>query len=226
MPNINSEPIDNAAIPAVLSLDRHSTYLAACHGDQARAVRLYGWNVAISAALWGGFNIMEVALRNAMHEQLTKLAGREDWWNGRLPLFPYEQSKVTDVVAAMMAEKGAALRPGHVVADLTLGFWVKLLANGYHQRLWVPALQFAFPNINRRRRDLHRDLERLRKLRNRAAHHEPVFARNLADDHARVLSVLDTISPAAKDWVDHDSRVPQVLATRQAMVDGQVPTSF
>ena len=220
------DPIDDAAIPAVLSIDRHSTYLLACRGDQAQAVRLYAWNVAISAALWGGFNVMEVALRNAMHEQLTKLAGREDWWNGSIPLFAYERNQVADAVAAMTAQKGPALTPGHVVADLTLGFWVKLLANGYHQRLWVPALQFAFPHSTGLRRDLHRDLERLRKLRNRAAHHEPVFARNLADDHAKVLLVLATISPAARTWVDHDSRVPQVLAARQATVQGQLPTSF
>ena len=224
MPNI--EPIDDPAIPGILSIDRYSTYLAACSGDRAQAVRLYAWNVAMSAALWGGFNVMEVALRNAMHEQLAKLARREDWWNGQVPLFPYERQRVTDVVQEMTREKGAALKPGHVVADLTLGFWVKLLANGYHQRLWVPALQYAFPNIKGLRRDLHRDLERLRKLRNRVAHHEPVFARNLADDHAKVLAVLDTISPAARAWADHDSRAPQVLATRCATILGQVPTSF
>jgi hypothetical protein len=50
---------------------------------------LYVWNVAISAALWGGFNVMEVALRNTMHTQLALWVGMEDWWNGKVPLFPF-----------------------------------------------------------------------------------------------------------------------------------------
>ncbi|MDR1790860.1 MAG: hypothetical protein LBR20_04270 [Propionibacteriaceae bacterium] len=101
-------PIDDPAIPCILSLDRHSTYLDACNGDQGQAVRLYAWNVAISAALWGGFNVMEVALRNTMHTQLARWVGREDWWNGKVPLFPFEQQKVADVVQAMKQEKGSA----------------------------------------------------------------------------------------------------------------------
>lgn len=176
----NTEPIDDPAIPRVLSTDRYATFLAACNGNQEQAVRLCSWNIAMSAALWGGFSVMEIALRNAMHDQLVRWVNRDDWWNGNVPLFPLEKNKIIEAVRSVSKEKGPRLTAGHVVADLTLGFWVKLLSNGYHQRLWVPALQYAFPNITGTRRDLHRDLERLRKLRNRIAHHEPIFARNLS----------------------------------------------
>jgi len=223
---VTTEAIDDPAIPILLSPSRYSTYLAASSGDQAQAVRLYAWNVAMSSALWGDFHVLEVTLRNAMNDQLCAHFGRADWWDARIPLHPFESDRIRDAISGVRAQQGPGYTPGHVVAELSFGFWTGLLANRYHQRLWVPILQHAFPHMVGTRRDLHRDLERLRRLRNRTAHHEPVFARNLADDHVKTLLVLNMISPAAHAWVAHDSRIPAVLATRQATIHGQVPTSF
>ena len=50
-----------------------ATYKDACKGDHDHALRLYAWNVAVTSAFWGGFNILEVALRNALNEQLEPL---------------------------------------------------------------------------------------------------------------------------------------------------------
>jgi len=221
-----TDPIDDPAIPALLSLDRHSTYLSATGGDAAQAVRLYSWNVAVSSALWGDFHVLEVTLRNALHEQLSEYAGQDDWWTTPMPLHISEIRRVSEAVRAVSSLKGPAATPGHVVADLSFSFWTGLLANRYHQRLWVPALRYAFPHISCTRRDLHRDLERLRRLRNRTAHHEPVFARDLPSDHSKVLRVLGMISPAARAWVAHDTRIPAVLAARHPTVIGQRPTTF
>jgi len=43
------------------------------------------------------------------------------------------------------------------------------------------------------RRTLHEDLERLRKLRNRIAYHEPIFDRNLAIDHEKICGLIGHI---------------------------------
>ena len=220
------DPIDDPAIPGLLSAGRYATYLAATSGNQAQAVRLYAWNVAMCSALWGDFHVLEVTLRNALHDQLVAASGRVDWWNAALPLHQFETARINEAIREVAAQKGPAATPGHVVAELNFGFWTGLLANRYHQRMWVPILQYAFPHNQGTRRGLHADLERLRRLRNRTAHHEPVFARNLADDHATTLAVLGMISPAARAWVAHDSRIPAVLATRQAVLLGQQPTSF
>ena len=222
----SSEPIDAPDLPAVLSMGRHSTYLKACHGNPSQAMRLYAWNIGVSAAMWGGFNVLEVALRNALSTQLASWTRRSDWWNSAVPLHPPEVAKVASVVASCERQHGDAVTPGHIVADLTFGFWVKLLTRGYHQRLWVPALQQAFVERDVLRRDLYWDLDRLRKLRNRVAHHEPIFARDLAVDHVKIIHVLSLINLDAAAWVAHDSRVPHILATRDDMVTGAVTTSF
>jgi hypothetical protein len=51
-----------------------------------------------------------------------------------------------------------------------------LLASSYNRTLWRPCLKYAF--INARRQRLHDELNHLRELRNRIAHHEPIHGRN------------------------------------------------
>ena len=210
-----------AELVRLLSATRLATYLRECQGDQTKALRLYAWNVEVASAFWGSFNMLEVSLRNAIHNELGNLAGREDWWNTQIGLRQPERHRVQEALASAQRAQGAAIAPGHVVAELSLGFWVGLLANRYHQRLWEPALHAAFPHLAGRRRDLHRKLESLRKLRNRIAHHEPIFARNLTADHNRLLDVLGAISPVAVDWVKQNSRVPQAIARRNDAVNGK-----
>lgn len=210
----------------LLNADRLATYLRACQGGQDQALRLYAWNIEVASAFWGSFNVLEVALRNVIHNELSTLAGQDDWWNAQIGLHQFEQQRVTDAIGAARRAKGASVLPGHVVAELSFGFWTGLLANRYHQRLWVPALHAAFPHLVGPRRELHRKQESLRKLRNRIAHHEPIFARNLTADHDRLLDILGAISPVAVDWVKQNSRVPQTISRRNDVVTGTQSTTF
>jgi hypothetical protein len=220
------DPLDDPALPLHLSSGRHGKFLAYTADDPSRAIRLYVWNTAAAAALWGGFHVLEVALRNALHQQLTQLAGREDWWAGDLPFHHDQRRQLRSAQERIRTTKGADATAGHVVAELNFSFWTSLLANRYHERLWQPALHNAFPHRSGRRGALHRDLEILRKLRNRIAHHEPVLARDLAADHRSILTVLHSISPSLHTWVDRCSRVPAVLAERPGVVDGTIPATF
>lgn len=218
--------VTDRELTRLLNADRLATYLAACDNVDADAQRLYAWNIEVSAAFWGGFNVLEVALRNVIHHELSALAGQEDWWNAQIGLHQFEQQRVSDALSSAKRAKGQGALPGHVVAELNFGFWTGLLANRYHQRLWVPALHAAFPYLTGSRRELHRKQESLRKLRNRIAHHEPIFARGLAEDHDRLLEVLGAMSPVAVDWVQQNSRVPQVLSRRTAVTAGTINTTF
>ena len=58
------------------------------------------------------------------------------------------------------------------------------------------------------RRQAYGPLNDLRKLRNRIAHHEPIFARRLLEDHQRILDVTGWFSPPARTWIERHSRVP------------------
>ena len=222
-----SDPLNAPQLPVLLSAARFSTYLKACHNDAHLAIRLYAWNIEVSAALWGGFSVLEICLRNAIHRQLTILTSREDWWNAPTITLHHEQADmITKAETFVRSSKGPGYSANDVVAELTLGFWTSLLANRYHQRLWVPALNYAFPHWNGRRGTLQQRLERLRRLRNRIAHHEPIFNRDLMLDHDDILGVLACIDPAARDWVTDESRLPIVVAAERGTLSGARAARF
>ena len=67
-------------------------------------------------------------------------------------------------------------RPGKVIAELTLGFWVDLLQSQNHRSLWVDQkLNKAFPFAKRDRGQIHGRLKEIQLLRNRISHHERII---------------------------------------------------
>jgi hypothetical protein len=80
---------------------------------------------------------------------------------------------------------------------------------------WYRGLRAAVPGYRAHRRDpLYRELDRLRTLRNRIAHHRPIYHRHLEADHASVLRVLGYLGSDLEMMVAKHSRVPEVLARR------------
>lgn len=209
-----SEPILQA-LQTSLSPERFSTYLRASGGHQEQALRLYSRNTALSAAFYGPLQGLEIAVRNALHRELSALSGPE-WYDNRLTaLNPKAQEQVERAKREVRREHQRA-DPPHVVASLSFGFWVALLGKGgnsnYEMTLWRPALVKAFPSARLSRKQAHQQLDYLRTFRNRIAHHEPIFTRHLAADHEAILRVTGWICPLTRDWIASHSRVPSLLA--------------
>ena len=213
---------------AIASDARVEPYLVACDGNRRAAVRLYAWNIQISAAFQASLGCLEVACRNAMHHELSGLFGREDWWRApELRLHHVADRIVTDAVD-VISRRRERQTPGRIVAELPFGFWVSLLGSGadYETRLWRPALRHAFPGYRGRRTPLHQELDDGRRLRNRIAHHEPIYGRDLVKDHERTLRLLTHISADYAAWVRGHDRVPDVLAARDDVCSGALLARF
>ncbi len=208
-------------LQASLTPERFGTYLNAAGGDRKEASRLYVWNTEVSAAFYGPLQGLEVTLRNAAHQRLAECYGLAWYDNPDTGL----DGGAIERIAAAKSEPMRHDSPGdasRVVAALSFGFWVSLFGRGgrlesggkanYEMVLWRPALRSAFPHcatLNRKR--VHGMLNGLRILRNRIAHHEPVFARNLAEDHQRILEVTGWMSPVMRTLTERHSRVPALL---------------
>jgi len=213
---------------AIASRERLEPYLTTCLGDQSAAVRLYSWNIQVSAALQAPLGCLEVAYRNALHYRLSTLFGRGDWWLApNIQLHHTAQRMVTDAIQEIQRRRKRPT-PGRTVAELSFGFWVSLLGSGtdYETRLWRPALRHAFPGYRGRRAPLHREFDDVRRLRNRIAHHEAIHRHDLAADHERILRLLGYISPEYAAWVRLHDRVPEVLACQADVCRGLLSTRF
>lgn len=207
-------------LEASLSEDRLATYRRETHNDMEKAVRLYTWNTAISAAFYAPLQGLEVTLRNALHVQLTQAYGPSWYDNPATHLSNVGKQHIERARKDLLRDRKPDDAP-HIVAALSFGFWERLLSHGprgknnYEIALWRPALHKAFPHAKpRRRQTVHRPIMELRNLRNRIAHHEPVFRRNLRSDYDDILGVLGWICPATSSWIKHHNAVEIVLERR------------
>ena len=210
-----------------LSSPRMSTYLEAAHGDWASAFRLYHWNTAVSSAFYGPLQWLEVTLRNSIDQCLADAYGHE-WYSEERAGLDYICRHRLAKAREQLKRERKPVDPPHVVAALSFGFWVSLLGHGgflsrggsranYEMSLWRPFLRKAFPNRKRLlRKEAHRPLNYLRTLRNRIAHHEAIFRRDLSRDYRSILEVTGWISPVARASIESYSRVPDLLDTLPA----------
>jgi len=210
------------ALEASLSPERIATYVQFTGGNREKALRLYTWNTAISAALYGPLQGLEVALRNAIHIQLVAVYGIE-WYNNPKCGFDAGTLNRIDEAKNILNKGNYSIDPPNMIPELPFGFWVSLLGSGgrprapdtnkrnYEMTLWRPALYKAFPHSKRKRADTHRPLDFLRTLRNRIAHHEPIFNRHLEKDYQSIIEVTKWINPQTSDWIIHYSRFEELM---------------
>jgi hypothetical protein len=201
-----------------LSRERITPY-ETLSGGPAGGLTLYEWNTTASAAFYGTLQALEVVLRNALHEQMsvwhTHCGLPGSWLDDPANLLEQRRHDDIDQARRRVWQGGYQLTPPQIITELPFGFWRYLLSSRYHNVLWVPALRHAFKQMRpQRRREIYEPLERLNRLRNRIAHHEPIHRRNLARDQADALKVLAAICPVTTAWVDQISLVPAVLAGR------------
>lgn len=114
-----------AQIEQSLSLEK----LAPGGGSLEMAVRLYEQNTLLSEGLYGILQGLEIALRNAMHLELTTGLGSSSWWTV-VTLEPDQQRMLHKAQDALVCE-GKPLDADRVVAELSFGFWTGLFAPKY-----------------------------------------------------------------------------------------------
>lgn len=158
-----------------------------------------------------------------MHRQLESVYG-SDWYDKPKCGLDAGALNRIDEAKNKLRKGSYPIDPPHVIAELPFGFWVSLLGKGgkprhpetnkknYEMTLWRPALFKAFPHSGRKNRsDTHQPLDFLRTLRNRIAHHEPIFNRHLEKDYLSIIEVTEWICPKTADWIKHHSRVEFLL---------------
>ncbi|MBG0831655.1 Abi family protein [Planomonospora sp. ID67723] len=204
-----------------MSPERLGRYRTAVGGDLRQAIALYEWNATISATFWSTLGHLEVLIRNAMHQQLTAWStasyAQPRWYLDPGRVFSDQTRR--EIAKARGRATLNGRRPetiGHVVAELSFGFWRYLLISSYDRSLW-PHLRHAWPS-RQLRRDVYDPLAQLHDLRNRIAHHEPIYERPLKELHAATLDVAGWTCPDTAAWIRSRCAVLDVLARRPATI--------
>lgn len=186
-----------AALYRSLSPERLSPYVAKSDGNKLAAIRLYERNITLSESLYGVLQCLEIALRNAIDRTLNESVGMS--WYDRIPLY-HLHATIGQAKLKLTADEKSH-DPGRMVAELTFGFWTSLMGPKFAAELWNPHLHRAFPFKRLQRKEAHRRLDRIRKLRNRVAHHEPILDRDLDRDYRDILDTIGWICPHTRLWI-------------------------
>lgn len=233
--------LGHLALASSISVERMGTYQAVSGNDSDFAMRLYLWDRDISTAFLRDLAILEVALRNAMSSQLARKWGDEWFSNQEMPL----DDRSLNALSRAWREINGPKTAGKLVAQCMFGFWRDLLDKGDHagkdprrtrcdyEVLWRGVLDKAFPGgraqAQQDSRRWNREyalsvVSRVRALRNRVAHHEPLVNGFPFPGQATRISIEEAHHDLLKlaAMLDRDlyaflvgwSRVPELISQR------------
>jgi len=184
---------------SALSLPRLSNYRSFFNAaNSAEALGLYHWNEDLSALFFRLVCLIEIILRNRVHRVMSMRHGtvgtREsrDWYM-HVALNPRSKAKIAEIThfrrGKQLLLRVPAKSPDDVISQLSFGFWPHLLhlrEDITGQQLdWGQILIEIFPGHRQRHptyweKVKHRDvlfarLDLCNDIRNRVAHHEPIW---------------------------------------------------
>lgn len=185
-----------------LSIPRFTIYLTKTNNSLDKAYQLYKANIELSEAFYPVLSVLEVSLRNAINETLKVHFNDPYWFKNNLPVdfLPF----VAEATQKLTAQR-KNITADRITAELNFGFWNRLFNRNYTGLLWKP-LRLIFKNMPKhlRQRDTIADvLYRIRTLRNRVYHYEPIFG-NLQDIETQYREMLTFLA-----WIDNS--LPNLL---------------
>lgn len=201
-----------------LSLARLSTYERAVlqYPQFNHALELYAWNAQVSAAFFMPLHICEVTIRNAVAQVLYKTHGtRWPWAEGFERALPAKG--VYKPRQDLMSSRKNQSHSDKVIPELNFVFWQKLFTARFDQDIWQKHFHLSFPTLpshdyKLQRQRMHDKIDQVRKLRNRIAHHEPIFNRDLQADYDAITDLIQARCPHTAQWMQTHQKVTPLLS--------------
>jgi hypothetical protein len=185
-----------------VSEPRLGKYLAASNKDIRTAIDLYYWNAQLAQSLYITLQMWEIGLRNHLHAFLCWKYGNSWPFEPKCirRLKSNDQRRLKEAISRQRQLRGIQAVPtDSIVADLSAGFWVSLLTTSYDVPFsWRYNLVRIFPqDVALTREVASGRCDSLLDLRNRVAHHEPIFHLPLKERRDDLMYLLDAMTPAA-----------------------------
>ena len=203
-----------------LSSIRLSRYLQKT-GNTSDALKLYLWNSEISGALLPILSLCEVTLRNSIDVALTNIYG-ENWaYNEvfRLSL-PDTKKGFNSRQEIINLSKKHKNSPNQIITEAKFIFWQTLFTKRHDERIWNTQLSKCFPNmellssIPEGRTEIYQTIEKIRKLRNRIAHHEPIFYLNIHEKYNLICRLIGFRCKTTENWIRNKNELYPYIHTK------------
>lgn len=170
----------------ILSVARMSRYLTASGGHTKKAMTLYRLNLRLSQELFTVISCFEVTLRNAINNHCVPVLGN-DWLRdgaatGSGGIFDNSNCRLTaSNINDAVQKLNHSYTHNKLVAELGFGIWRYMFAQHQYTATGrtllriFPAKPISTPAIQYNHTYIFNQLAHINNLRNRIAHHEPIF---------------------------------------------------
>jgi hypothetical protein len=215
---------EQIAIPAVLSPARFQTFLIARDNNALRALQLYQWNAQISAEFLYPLHVFEICLRNAVANAAGSAYRSDEWpWSTAFEMSlptthsPQRFSPRRELVATRDWRPRPRQTTGKVIAELKFAFWVSMYTGRHDGRLWNQYMRREYPNLPQgmtaasARERIRATADKVRDLRNRIAHHEPIFSRDLKTEYQGIAEIVGYRCEHTAGWMKRTQNVTWLL---------------
>jgi len=163
------------------------------------ALARYLWNMALCESLYSPLQIVEIALRNAIHDSLRVREGADNWYDCITDLADRQNRQIKEARTNLQREQ-KTVTPGRMVAEFHFGFWTSFFnkchaGSGIGHFLASQVFSCA-PRAERNMKNLDKRLTLIRGLRNRVFHHERIIHwKDLDAQHVAILNLIEWINP-------------------------------
>jgi hypothetical protein len=216
MPSVE---VDVSKVWNMLSEPRMAPYLDTANGDKTTALELYEWSARTSSAAFEVVGHLEVLLRNALDRCLREHFREEHcgipWFLLPTPGGEHVADAVTAVRERLREQRKESRH--QIVAGLSFGFWAGLLGPKYEE-LWRDCLHRAFPGSSGKRKQIAVAVERVRRFRNRLAHHDSTINVDIPFEIRQIIELASYIDADAARWLERCNDAMAVYARRPATV--------
>ena len=174
----------------------------------------YNWNTALSQSFYASLQTLEIALRNSIHNNASKHFNDSKWFENP-KILDQESRKRINTAKMNLQKQKKNLSAGRILAELSFGFWTSLFNKKYDQILWHKIIKKSFPCMDaqiRTRKTLSARLNKIRRLRNRIFHYEPIwYYYDLNQHHENILETIAWIEPKMRDMVLSIDQFPSCI---------------
>lgn len=187
-----------------------------------QAFSRYQWNIRLAEALLPALHYLEVGLRNKLNGLICQHYGH-DWLIKRpAVLLSPEQNRILDEMRERyMREKQRQPNHDDIVARMGFGFWYAYFHKRFDPILWhrKKSIFKVFPFLpahKHSRKYIQSHLGSIKDMRNRIAHHEPVWNTNpcLIDVHKSCIDLITAMSPDAAHRLNQIDRLITVWSQK------------
>lgn len=210
------ESIKNALSAARIGTYEMATKVVPSLGG---ALALYAWNSQVSAAMLSPLHMCEVVIRNAISDAITIEYGDQWPWNpafeGSLPI-----KGRFNMRAHLKSQRKDKATTGKVIPELSFVFWEKMFTCRFDDQIWNDHLKQVMPHLDplwdtqTARGKIYKDIEQIRKLRNRIAHHEPIIKRDLSEDFQLIEELIGFRCPITAAWMVQHQQAQLLFGTK------------